>query len=149
MGITKLDGMTLYNKAQFPYGIDATSDSYPHEITRDKDGEEIRINKIRFDWRLTADDAPNKQHITDILNFCVTRGPAFHTPAALELTHITDDDLRDRICVKYKYMKTEFNKMKKKNAPTGEEADAEEEQDDSGEVAGGESLHRSRVKTVC
>lgn len=44
-------------------------------------------------------------------------------------------------------MKTEFNKMKK-NTPTGEEADSEEEQDNSGEVAGGESLHRSRVKTV-
>ena len=45
MGLSKIDGKLLFTNAQYPYGIDPSSDAYPHEITT-KSGVKICIKRI-------------------------------------------------------------------------------------------------------
>jgi hypothetical protein len=93
MGIgNKLDGKSLFVKAQYPFGIDPTSDAWPHKITNKK-GEDVRVNLIRFNWAITADDEPNKCFLRSIVDFCITNGPSFNTPVAGELSKGRFDDL--------------------------------------------------------
>ena len=113
MGIgNKLDRKSLFVKVQYPFNIDPTSDAWPHEITKEH-GEDVKVNLIRFNWALSADDEPNKHSIRSITDFCISNGPSFYTPAAGELSKVHFDDLHQRICMKYTYMKSEYNKVKK------------------------------------
>jgi len=106
---------------QYPYGIDPSSNAYPHEITTENNVK-TQIQKIRFDWNLGGHDKPNKKHLNTIKDYCILRGAAFHHPAASQLAVVTEDDLLGRIQDKYKYMRGEFGKAKKKQNQEDEAA---------------------------
>lgn len=154
MGLgNKLDGKTLFAKARFPFGIDRTSQAWPHEMTTEN-GQQMAVKYIRFNWALTADEEPNKGYVRDITNFCVASGPSFYSPAATELSHLRRDDLVERIVTKYQYMRNEFNKIKKKEDAAEQQAEAalaaerEEEDEKNDRDAVYRSLMKSRVKAV-
>jgi hypothetical protein len=88
----KLDGKSLFIKAQYPFGIDSTSDAWPHKITKEK-GEDVRVNLIQFNWAITADYEPNKRFLRSIVDFCITNGPSFYTPVAGKPSKVHFDDL--------------------------------------------------------
>jgi hypothetical protein len=149
MGIgNKLDGKSLFVKARYPFGIDSTSDAWPHKITKER-GEDVRVNLIRFNWAVTADDEPNKRFLRSITDFCVTNGPSFYTPAAGELSKVRFDDLHQRINTKYTYMKSEYNKVKKREDLAERQAQAALEalEDEVEEVAERDAAYRSQMKS--
>jgi hypothetical protein len=149
MGIgNKLDGKSLFVKARYPFGIDPTSDAWPHEITKEH-GEDVKVNLIRFNWALSADDEPNKRSIRSITDFCISNGPSFYTPAAGELSKVRFDDLHQRICTKYTYMKSEYNKVKKREdlAQRQTQAALEALEDEVEEVAERDAAYRSQMKS--
>ena len=154
MGIgNKLDGKSLFVKAQYPFNIDPTSDAWPHEITKEH-GEDVKVNLIRFNWALSADDEPNKHSIRSITDFCISNGPSFYTPAAGKLSKVRFDDLHQRICMKYTYMKSEYNKVKKwedlaqQQTQVALEALADEVEEVAERDAANRSQMKSRVKAV-
>lgn len=142
MGLSKIDGKSLFTNAQYPYGIDPSSNAYPHEITT-KNGVETRIEKIRFDWNLGPNDEPNKKNLITIKDYCVSRGAAFHSTATGELSVVTEDDLLGRVMDKYTYMKGEFAKAKKKSSQEEEAA-----LDESLEELTNRGVMKSRAKAV-
>jgi hypothetical protein len=142
MGLSKIDGKSLFAFAQYPYGIDPSSNAYPHEITTANDVE-TRIPKIRFDWNLGGQDEPNKRHLNTIRDYCILRGAVFHRPAASQLAVVTEDDLLGRIQDKYKYMRGEFGKAKKKQNQEDEAAF-----DESIEESSNRGQMKSRAKAV-
>ena len=100
MGLSKIDGKSLFANAQYPYGINPSSDTYPHEMTT-KNGVDAQIKKIWFDWNLGPNDEPNKKHLTTIKDCCVLWGAAFHSAAAGEWLVVTEDNLLGRVMDKY------------------------------------------------
>ena len=99
---------------QYPYGIDLSSNAYPHEITTANNVKTQWIPKIRFDWNLGGHDELNKKHLNTIRDYCILRGAVFHHPPASQLAVVMEDDLLGRIQDKYKYIRGEFGKAKKK-----------------------------------
>lgn len=149
MGIgSKLDGKTLFVKAQYPFGIDPSTDAWPHEITKEN-GSDVKIILIRFNWALTADDEPNKCSLRSITNFCITSGPTFYTPAAGELSKVRFDDLLQRINTKYAYMRAEYNKVKKKEDLADRQAQVAQEtlEDEVEQAAERDAAYRSHMKS--
>ena len=106
---------------QYLYSIDLSSNAYPHKITTENNVE-TRIPKIRFDWNLQGHNELNKKHFNIIKDYCILRGVAFHHPATIQLAVVTEDDLLGRIQDKYKYMRGEFGKAKKKQNQEDEAA---------------------------
>jgi hypothetical protein len=96
IGLSKIDGKSLFAFAQYPYGIDPSSNAYPHKITT-ANNTETRIPKIRFDWNLGGHDEPNKKHLNTIEDYCILQGAVFHRPAASQLAVVTEDDLLGRV----------------------------------------------------
>ena len=142
MGLSKIDGKLLFVNAQYPYGIDPSSDAYPHELAT-TNSVETWITKIRFDWNLGPNDEPNKMCLIAIKNYGILWGADFYRAAAGELLVVTEDDLLGRVMDKYSYMRAEFRKVKKKSIKEEEAAN-----DESLEESSNHGIMKLREKMV-